>query len=173
MDGPLVHRLDCQVYSRVAKPGRDKRWRHLSVKPPSRWDIPPSGVRPLEDYKVDRAEVEVWQHMELTVTNRSRAWPKDSESVWSFECILEKVNRISYDSNSWKTILHIGDWSNGMIGVSKTFGGSSILSSPAHRVLSFQDSIFDSLCLYCIWYDKHSELKLWGEEVKAGNDSNT
>ena len=29
------------------------------------------------------------------------------------------------------TILHIGDWSNGMIGVSKTFGGSSILSSPA------------------------------------------
>ena len=24
----------------------------------------------------------------------------------------------------------IGDWSNGMIGVSKTFGGSSILSSP-------------------------------------------
>ena len=22
MDGPLVHRLDCQVYGRVAKPGR-------------------------------------------------------------------------------------------------------------------------------------------------------
>ena len=29
--------------------------------------------------------------------------------------------------------LNIGDWSNGMIGVSKTFGGSSILSSPAFR----------------------------------------
>ena len=28
---------------------------------------------------------------------------------------------------------NIGDWSNGMIGVSKTFGGSSILSSPAPR----------------------------------------
>ena len=27
--------------------------------------------------------------------------------------------------------LNTGDWSNGMIGVSKTFGGSSILSSPA------------------------------------------
>ena len=26
-----------------------------------------------------------------------------------------------------------GDWSNGMIGVSKTFGGSSILSSPARN----------------------------------------
>ena len=26
-----------------------------------------------------------------------------------------------------------GDWSNGMIGVSKTFGGSSILSSPVLR----------------------------------------
>ena len=30
-----------------------------------------------------------------------------------------------------KTQSNIGDWSNGMIGVSKTFGGSSILSSPA------------------------------------------
>ena len=28
-------------------------------------------------------------------------------------------------------IYFVGDWSNGMIGVSKTFGGSSILSSPA------------------------------------------
>ena len=27
-------------------------------------------------------------------------------------------------------ISSVGDWSNGMIGVSKTFGGSSILSSP-------------------------------------------
>ena len=29
--------------------------------------------------------------------------------------------------------VYIGDWSNGMIGVSKTFGGSSILSSPASK----------------------------------------
>ena len=29
----------------------------------------------------------------------------------------------------------IGDWSNGMIGVSKTFGGSSILSSPVKKEL--------------------------------------
>ena len=29
--------------------------------------------------------------------------------------------------------LYTGDWSNGMIGVSKTFGGSSILSSPARK----------------------------------------
>ena len=28
-----------------------------------------------------------------------------------------------------------GDWSNGMIGVSKTFGGSSILSSPVIKEL--------------------------------------
>ena len=27
----------------------------------------------------------------------------------------------------------VGDWSNGMIGVSKTFGGSSILSSPVKQ----------------------------------------
>ena len=30
-------------------------------------------------------------------------------------------------------IYFVGDWSNGMIGVSKTFGGSSILSSPVFR----------------------------------------
>ena len=30
-------------------------------------------------------------------------------------------------------IYFVGDWSNGMIGVSKTFGGSSILSSPAKK----------------------------------------
>lgn len=29
--------------------------------------------------------------------------------------------------------MHTGDWSSGMIGVSKTFGGSSILSSPAEN----------------------------------------
>ena len=32
-------------------------------------------VRPLRDDQVDRAEVEVQQCMELTVTNRSRAYP--------------------------------------------------------------------------------------------------
>ena len=31
---------------------------------------------------------------------------------------------------SIQEIQNKGDWSNGMIGVSKTFGGSSILSSP-------------------------------------------
>ena len=38
-------------------------------------------------------------------------------------CAVLKV----YPSNN------VGDWSNGMIGVSKTFGGSSILSSPAYN----------------------------------------
>ncbi|MBG9793813.1 hypothetical protein ABD76_15415 [Paenibacillus dendritiformis] len=33
-------------------------------------------VRPLEDDEVDRLEVEVQQCMELTNTNRSRAYPK-------------------------------------------------------------------------------------------------
>ena len=36
---------------------------------------------------------------------------------------------------------HIGDWSNGMIGVSKTFGGSSILSSPAINRSEMLDNI--------------------------------
>ena len=35
-------------------------------------------------------------------------------------------------------IYFVGDWSNGMIGVSKTFGGSSILSSPCSKPLKMK-----------------------------------
>lgn len=35
----------------------------------------------------------------------------------------------------------IGDWSNGMIGVSKTFGGSSILSSPANKNQNYLEMV--------------------------------
>ena len=38
-------------------------------------------VRPLEDDEVDRAEVEVRQRMELTATNRSRAWSEASSEA--------------------------------------------------------------------------------------------
>ena len=38
---------------------------------------------------------------------------------------------IIYEGEKPSYYLYTGDWSNGMIGVSKTFGGSSILSSPA------------------------------------------
>lgn len=38
--------------------------------------------------------------------------------------------------------IDIGDWSNGMIGVSKTFGGSSILSSPA-IILDFTKEVLE------------------------------
>ena len=37
---------------------------------------PIARVRPLEDDEVDRSEVEVQQCTELTVTNRSRAYPE-------------------------------------------------------------------------------------------------
>ena len=43
---------------------------------------------------------------------------------------------------------NIGDWSSGMIGVSKTFGGSSILSSPAPERV--RNALFISLSgLFC------------------------
>ena len=37
-------------------------------------------------------------------------------------------------------IYFVGDWSNGMIGVSKTFGGSSILSTPVIILYKLEDS---------------------------------
>ena len=52
-----------------------------------------------------------------------------------------------------------GDWSNGMIGVSKTFGGSSILSSPVWKKSEnlFQKQIFRLFCLYEI----KGAVKVW------------
>ena len=47
--------------------------------------------------------------------------------------------------------LYIGDWSNGMIGVSKTFGGSSILSSPALKALNC--SFYEYSVLFVFHYD--------------------
>ena len=45
--------------------------------------------------------------------------------------------------------VYIGDWSNGMIGVSKTFGGSSILSSPAlAKLVNFEKSRFMSFFIF-------------------------
>ena len=52
-------------------------------------------------------------------------------------------------------ISSVGDWSNGMIGVSKTFGGSSILSSPADEALIFQGFIFYFIG-NCISYKKNA-----------------
>ena len=43
------------------------------MKLPLKMRYPIARVRPLEDDEVDRAEVEAWQHVQLTVTNRSRA----------------------------------------------------------------------------------------------------
>ena len=52
--------------------------------------------------------------------------------------VVESESKVKNDSNvnmyvvlKVCIIYFVGDWSNGMIGVSKTFGGSSILSSPA------------------------------------------
>ena len=65
--------------------------------------------------------------------------------------------------------LNIGDWSNGMIGVSKTFGGSSILSSPvlknlirAHKIAVFEIFIFmKNTSGYQLGYQNiHSHIRL-------------
>ena len=55
-------------------------------------------------------------------------------SVWNSEgtgYVPEKFNA----ATGVKFFLYIGDWSNGMIGVSKTFGGGSIPSSPVYKQL--------------------------------------
>ena len=59
---------------------------------------PIARVRPLEDDEVDRAEVEVQQCTELTVTNRSRAYPERlfkgfGSSVCGFEGIVLQMAR--------------------------------------------------------------------------------
>ena len=55
--------------------------------------------------------------------------------------------------------LYIGDWSNGMIGVSKTFGGSSILSSPVLRRSKALDLLgFER---FRFWETKTADFSWW------------
>ena len=60
-----------------------------------------------------------------------------------------------YNPNISNNYNIIGDWSNGMIGVSKTFGGSSILSSPVF--LSIGSIDFTLLSTFFI-YENNSTL---------------
>ena len=57
-------------------------------------------------------------------------------------------------------ISSVGDWSNGMIGVSKTFGGSSILSSPALKRQKSCNSRFPAFFL-----SQHQSLFKKGSEA--------
>ena len=53
-----------------------------------------------------------------------------------------------YNPNISNNYNIIGDWSNGMIGVSKTFGGSSILSSPVFLIVGSIDFTLLSTFLF-------------------------
>ena len=50
-----------------------------------------------------------------------------------------------------------GDWSSGMIGVSKTFGGSSILSSPAPGRV--RNALFTSFSGFFVFAGKSKGIK--------------
>ena len=55
----------------------------------------PTLVRPLEDDEVDRLEVEVQQCMELTNTNRSRAYPNEDDLMIYFRIQFLRYNTLS------------------------------------------------------------------------------
>ena len=62
---------------------------------------------------------------------------------------------------------YIGDWSNGMIGVSKTFGGSSILSSPAINRSEMLDNIaFPAFLFFFMSWLVYNKRKGRNEETK-------
>ena len=83
MDEPLVYRLSRQWHSRVAKFGRDNRWKHLSGKPPSRW------VFPWSPLKTTTLIGEEWKHSNVCsglVLIGWLSWP------YNLNC-LKKQNR--------------------------------------------------------------------------------
>ena len=64
---------------------------------------------------------------------------------------------------------YIGDWSNGMIGVSKTFGGSSILSSPVFsKSEMLEDKVFPAFCFS--FRDKSCIIEKISEKRSLKND---
>ena len=80
------------------------------------------------------------------------------------------------------TYVDTGDWSNGMIGVSKTFGGSSILSSPAKTMKAHANACafllpksrlapHDFLVCICVAFmtSRYYKLLYEGKREKMGN----
>lgn len=66
------------------------------MKPPQ--DEISQYVRPLVDDEVDRLGVEVPQGMELTNTNRSRAYPKSTNAMFQFS---DSVFREQHSLTVW------------------------------------------------------------------------
>ena len=104
MDKPLVYQLFCQGHSWVAMFGLDKRWRHLSVKPASRWDFPLL-VRALEDYQLIGRACKHSNMFSLPVLT-----PEDlttSYVQFSYEeaqCVKESRNN---DFSFWKLVFYV------------------------------------------------------------------
>ena len=61
---------------------------------------------------------------------------------------------------------NIGDWSSGMIGVSKTFGGSSILSSPAPGRV--RNALFTSFSGFFVFAGKSKGIKKVSNQIERG-----
>ena len=72
--------------------------------------------------------------MEIRKKRKKKVYLEMDKRWKYFLCEILKVqNKVPRKFNAAtgvKFFLYIGDWSNGMIGVSKTFGGGSIPSSP-------------------------------------------
>ena len=64
-------------------------------------------VRPLRDDQVDRAEVEVQQCMELTVTNRSQAYPNAEKEISKQSVGLKKSKKDLQLSDECSIILYV------------------------------------------------------------------
>ena len=79
------------------------------------------------------------EHLRANVTEQRScevtAFERTQGKMIPLGCSMYVVLKVQTFKWMWLVIVtflyKIGDWSNGMIGVSKTFGGSSILSSPA------------------------------------------
>lgn len=89
-----------------------------------------SEVNPLEDDEVDRAEVEVQQCMELTATNRSRAWPEAEKSVerqvsaWFRFCICSFEGTMNEYSSLAQSVEHAAV-NRSVVGSSPTGGATN------------------------------------------------
>ena len=75
----------------------------------------------------------------------------------SHVCSFEGTEVDNVDETCYNSSAPVGDWSNGMIGVSKTFGGSSILSSPADKVYENLLIRYSYTLFFCIFQGVHYE----------------
>ena len=99
-----MYQLSCQGHRWVAMLLVDKRWKHLSAKP-----YPRLNAALLEDYEVDRLQVEGAQALKPRSTNRALTNPSKNFRTL-YQCFALEFSIINLQFSMHQFSRNFGDW---------------------------------------------------------------